>query len=53
LLHISWDRKTSVPGCRLAPTVAGPGTYTATANSGQLTSNTLIFVLRGAGLAVP
>jgi hypothetical protein len=53
ILHISWDRKTSVPGCRLAPAVARPGTYTATAYSGGLSSNTMVFVLRGPGLAVP
>jgi len=53
VLRISWDRKTSVPGCRLARVPALPGTYTATAHSGQLSSNTLVFVLRGAGVAVP
>ena len=53
VLRITWDRKTSVPGCRLARAAAGPGTYTATAYSGKLGSNTLVFVLRGPGLAVP
>jgi hypothetical protein len=53
VLHISWDRKTSVPGCRLARAVARPGTYTVTAYSGKLSSNTLVFVLRGAGIAEP
>jgi hypothetical protein len=53
VLRISWDRETSVPGCRLARSPALPGTYTATAHSGQLSSNTLVFVLRGAGVAVP
>jgi hypothetical protein len=53
MLHISWNRKTSVPHCRLAATVARPGTYTATVWSGQLNSNTLVFVLRGKGVAEP
>jgi hypothetical protein len=53
MLHISWNRKTSVPRCRLAATVARPGTYTATVWSGQLNSNTLVFVLRGQGVAEP
>jgi hypothetical protein len=53
VLRISWDRRTSVPGCRIARAPALPGTYTATAYSGQLSSNTLVFVLRGAGVAEP
>jgi hypothetical protein len=53
VLRISWDRKTSVPGCRLARAAALPGTYTATAYGGQLSSSTMVFVLRGAGVAVP
>jgi hypothetical protein len=53
VLRISWDRKTAAPGCRLARAAALPGTYTATAYSGQLSSNTMVFVLRGAGVAVP
>ena len=53
VLRISWDRKTSVRGCQLVRTPALPGTYTATAYSGRLSSNTLVFVLRGAGVAVP
>jgi hypothetical protein len=52
-LHISWDRKTSVPGCLSAASVARPGTYTATVYSGLIRSNTVVFVLRGAGIAVP
>lgn len=52
-LHMSWNRKTSAPGCGPAGIVARPGTYTATVYSGQLRSNTLVFVLRGAGIAQP
>jgi hypothetical protein len=53
MLHLTWDRKTSVPGCGQAGIVARPGTYTATVYSGQLRSNTLVFVLRGRGIAEP
>lgn len=53
VLRISWDRKTSVPGCRLPGQAARPGTYTATARSGPLRSQSLIFVLAGRGIAVP
>lgn len=53
VLRISWDRKTSAPGCRLARRVAQPGTYTATAYSGQLRSQTMIFVLHAPGVAEP
>ncbi|MDX6391914.1 MAG: hypothetical protein QOJ73_2977 [Streptosporangiaceae bacterium] len=52
-LHISWDRKTSVPGCQSPASVARPGTYTATVYSGLIRSNTVVFVLRGVGVAVP
>ncbi|HWG65505.1 MAG TPA: hypothetical protein VG253_27800 [Streptosporangiaceae bacterium] len=53
VLRFTWNRTTSSPGCRLARTAARPGTYTATARSGQLRSNTKIFVLTGRGVAVP
>jgi hypothetical protein len=52
-LHMSWNRKTSAPGCGPAGIVARPGTYTATVYSGQLRSNTVVFVLRGNGVAEP
>jgi len=53
VVRISWDRKTSAPGCRLPRKAAQPGTYTATAYSGKLLSPTLIFVLSAPGIAVP
>jgi hypothetical protein len=53
VVRISWDRKTSAPGCRLPRKAARPGTYTATAYSGNLISPTLIFVLSARGIAVP
>ncbi len=52
-LSFSWDRATSSSGCQGQARPARPGTYTATAVSGHLTSNSLIFVLQGHGVAVP
>jgi hypothetical protein len=52
-LRFSWNRKTSLAGCGPAGAPAGPGTYTATVYSGQLHSNTVVFVLRGKGIAEP
>jgi len=53
VLQVSWDRKTAAASCRLAGKAARPGTYTATARSGPLHSQTLIFVLGGPNVAVP
>lgn len=57
ILHVTWDRKTSSPGCQQARAVARPGTYTATAiavvSGVRRSSDTKIFVLSGAGIAVP
>jgi hypothetical protein len=53
VLQVSWDRKTTAAGCRRAGKAARPGTYTATARSGPLHSQSLIFVLGGPGIAVP
>jgi hypothetical protein len=44
-VQISWNRKTSSPGCRAARR-ARPGTYTATAYSGNLSSRAMSFVLK-------
>jgi len=46
VLPISWDRKASSPGCRLASSPVPAGAYAATASSGQLASNTELFRLR-------
>jgi hypothetical protein len=50
VLPVSWHRRTSSPGCKLASSAVPAGIYaataTATATSGQLTSNTEIFRLR-------
>lgn len=53
VLQLSWDRKTAAASCRASGQAARPGTYTATARSGLLRSQSLIFVLAGRGLAVP
>jgi hypothetical protein len=53
VLRISWDRQTSAPRCHLPRRPAQPGSYTATAVSGHLRSQSLIFVLYKPGIAVP
>lgn len=53
VVQFTWDRKTSAPGCRVPGRAARPGTYTATASSGRLSSQSVIFVLRAPGIAVP
>jgi hypothetical protein len=53
VLRVTWDRKTAAASCRLGGKAARPGTYTATARSGPVHSQSLIFVLGGPGVAVP
>lgn len=53
VVHFTWNRTTSGPGCRLPRRAVRPGTYTATAYSGNLSSQAMIFVLKGRGIAVP
>ena len=43
---ITWNRKASAPGCRVAHRAARPGTYTATAYIGNLSSRAVTVVLR-------
>lgn len=43
---ITWNRKTSAAGCRAAHRAARPGTYTATAYMGNLSSRAVTVVLR-------
>ena len=50
--RITWNRQTSAPGCQAPRRAARPGTYTATAYSGKLSSQAVIFVLKGHGIAV-
>jgi hypothetical protein len=46
VLSISWDRRTSAPGCKRASGAVPAGIYTATVTSGTLTSNKEIFRIR-------
>lgn len=46
VLSISWDRRTSVPGCKLGSSAVPAGIYAATAVSGTLSSNKEIFRIR-------
>jgi hypothetical protein len=52
VVQFSWNRTTSAPGCRLPHRAVRPGTYTATAYSGNRSSQAVIFVLKGRGIAV-
>ena len=45
VIQISWNRKVSAPRCHLPRKWARPGTYTATARSGKIRSQPMIFVL--------
>jgi hypothetical protein len=53
VVWISWNRRTSAPGCLLASRRVHRGTFTATATARHLQSKGLIFVLSAPGLAVP
>lgn len=53
LLQVTWNRKTSAHGCPGVRRQAHLGTYTATAYSGHLHSNTLVIVLAGPGVGAP
>lgn len=53
VLRVTWDRKTSSPGCTLPRQTVKPGAFTVTAVSGRLHSAAKIFVLGASGIAVP
>jgi hypothetical protein len=53
VVRVAWNRKTSAPRCRPPHRAARPGTYTAIAYSGKLSSRAVIFVLKGRGIPVP
>ncbi|MGH3122970.1 MAG: hypothetical protein ACRDND_18365 [Streptosporangiaceae bacterium] len=53
VVQFTWNRATSAPSCRPPHRAARPGTYTATAYSGNRSSQAMIFVLKGRGIAVP
>jgi hypothetical protein len=52
VVQFTWNRTTSAPGCRLPRRAVRPGTYTATAYSGNRSSQAVVFVLKGRGTAV-
>ncbi|MBO0808529.1 MAG: hypothetical protein J2P32_09545, partial [Actinobacteria bacterium] len=51
--HLSWNRRTSFPGCHPNGGPARPGHYSATLVSGHLISKPVRFVLRGSAAAQP
>jgi hypothetical protein len=53
VVRFTWNRTTSAPGCRAPHRTVRPGTYTATAYIGNRSSQAMIFVLKGRGIAVP
>ena len=53
VVHFTWNRTASAPGCRRPHRSVRPGTYTATAYRGQLSSHAMVFVLKGRGIAAP
>jgi hypothetical protein len=55
VLHFSWNRKASSPGCRTSRAAVRPGTYTATvtAPADHLASPGMVFILNGPGVAMP
>ncbi len=55
VLHFSWNRKASSPGCRASRAAVRPGTYTATVTAprDRLASQGMVFILNGPGVAEP
>jgi hypothetical protein len=55
VLHFSWNRKASSPGCQASRAAVRPGTYTATVTAprDRLASQGMVFILNGAGVAQP
>jgi hypothetical protein len=53
ILRISWDRKTSAPGCTGASRLVGAGEYQVTAVAGHLHSGTANLVLGARGAVGP
>jgi hypothetical protein len=53
VVQFTWNRTTSARGCGPPHRSVRPGTYTATAYRGNLSSHTMIFVLKGRGIAAP
>jgi hypothetical protein len=53
VLSVSWDRKTSSPGCGGTSYAVAPGEYSVTAVAGQLRSKTVNLVLGAPGASGP
>ena len=53
VLRVSWDRRTSSPGCGGAGQAAAPGEYKVTAVAGQVRSKTVNLVLGAPGASGP
>lgn len=55
VLHFSWNRKASSPGCGASGAAVRPGTYTATVTAprDRLASQGMVFILNGPGVAQP
>jgi hypothetical protein len=53
VVQFTWNRTASAPGCRRPHRSVRPGTYTATAYRGNLSSHSLVFVLKGRRIAAP
>ncbi|MDR0345495.1 MAG: hypothetical protein LBI49_20755 [Nocardiopsaceae bacterium] len=51
--RLSWNRRTSFPGCHPKGSPARPGHYSATLVGGHVTSKPVRFVLRGSAAAQP
>jgi hypothetical protein len=52
-LRVSWDRRTSSPGCGATGHLVRPGEYQVSASAGRLHSETTNFVLGAKGVAGP
>jgi hypothetical protein len=53
VLRVSWDRRTSSPGCSSPGQVVAPGEYEVTAVAGRLRSKTVNLVLGAQGASGP
>jgi hypothetical protein len=53
VLNVSWDRRTSSPGCTGTQRLVRPGEYQATAVAGRLHSRTVNVVLGAKGASGP
>jgi hypothetical protein len=53
VLRVSWDRRTSSPGCGGTSQKAAPGEYKVTAVAGQVRSKTVNLVLGAPGASGP